>query len=127
MATTTGLHVSSAAYPYRLQLALRLLAQQCHNPRLTLDSLAVQVRVTPGHLSRLFVRTTGEGFAHHLRRARLEHARRLLETTALNVKEIAAAAGYKHVSELDRHFRKTFGGTPTAHRVAALAAIAARD
>jgi len=51
----------------------------------------------------------------HLHEIRTRQAAKLLDGP-LAVKDVAAAVGYPSASEFDRHFRATFGITPSAYR-----------
>ena len=100
----------------RIALFHDLLSQQYQNPHLREESIASTLRMSRTHLSRLLKQFTGCGFAAHLRRVRLAAARRLLANPTLSIKEIAFLAGYRHTSQLDRHFRQELGMTPSAYR-----------
>jgi len=52
----------------------------------------------------------------HLRRARMEHAARLLETTFLTVKEVTFLSGFNDVSHFVRDFKKRYGVRPSTFR-----------
>ena len=47
---------------------------------------------------------------------RIAAAEQLLKGTALSMKEIAGAVGYRHPSEFTRHFKKVWTETPVAFR-----------
>ncbi|WP_082772749.1 helix-turn-helix domain-containing protein [Actinoplanes sp. TFC3] len=51
-----------------------------------------------------------------LTRQRLEHARRLLETTDLPVDRVATEAGFGTAASLRQHLTNTTGVAPTAYR-----------
>lgn len=59
--------------------------------------------------------TTPLRWLHH---ERIDHARSLLETTALDVAEVARAAGFGTAANLRQHFRRHTGLMPTAYRAA---------
>jgi AraC family transcriptional regulator, glycine betaine-responsive activator len=68
--------------------------------------------ITPRHLDRLFSMHAKTGFAEEYRRLRLEHARRLLQQSALSVSEIAVSTGFSSTGHFSRLFRKAFGLSP---------------
>ena len=103
--------------------ALRLLEESYGDPNESLARVAKHLRVTAGHLGRVLRRRTGRPFRRHLHEIRMRHAALLLDGNS-SVKEIATAVGYPSVSEFDRHFRATFGMTPSAFR---LVAVTPRD
>lgn len=51
-----------------------------------------------------------------LTRQRVDHARRLLETTDLPVDQVAADAGFGTAAALRQHLATTIGVSPTAYR-----------
>lgn len=89
------------------------------DPGLTLVVLARKCRRSPWHLSRTLSRFDGLGFATRLHLIRTSEARRLLSTSQLTVKEIAAAVGYSSAKHLCRHFRRRFSVTPSEARALA--------
>lgn len=65
---------------------------------------------------RLFKATIGVTPGQYILRTRLNAARRLLETTAKALGDIAADTGFFDQSHFTRHFRRSFGVTPSAYR-----------
>jgi AraC family transcriptional regulator len=95
---------------------LRVIQACASDPALRLVDVAAGVGVSEAWLSRHLKRATGASFPAHLNRARVEHAKLLLRSTAFSVKQIAAQAGYLRPSDLDRHFRAIVGRTPLSYR-----------
>ncbi|WP_153100880.1 helix-turn-helix transcriptional regulator [Paraburkholderia hayleyella] len=58
----------------------------------------------------------GTGVYGYVLERRLEHAVKLLDESALPVKEIAWRCGFAHASHLARQFRQRYGVTPRAYR-----------
>lgn len=87
---------------------------------LSLRQVAAEVQLSISHLSRLLNRDLGCSFRAHLNRLRVSHAQRLLQTSTLSIKEVAAAVGYQNTSQLDRHFRQLCATTPASFRRSAL-------
>ena len=52
----------------------------------------------------------------YLKNLRMQKAGELLETTSLNVKEVAAAVGMRDQSHFVRAFKKSYGLTPSQYR-----------
>ena len=67
-------------------------------------------------LCHLFKSYTGMGPARYLKLLRLQRAKKLLEASALSVKEIAARLGYGDPSRFGEDFRRTVGFSPQRHR-----------
>lgn len=59
---------------------------------------------------------TGQSTAQYIRMARLQEAKRLLETTDLPIGEIAEQVGYKDFSHFSRSFAKAFNSSPSGIR-----------
>lgn len=105
----------------RITHLLELIEENYSDPRLTLSRASRWVGLSRGYVSRRFKQETGWGFRQYVRRVRVEKAAALLVTTGLSIKEVAAAVGYtpRCVSEFDRHFKDTYGLTPTQYRAIA--------
>lgn len=92
--------------------ALRRDWQRLHR----LDELATAAKVSVAHYSALFRRQTGFAPIDFLIRLRVQHACRLLDTTALSVGEVAEQAGYTDPYYFTRCFRRVMGTTPRLYR-----------
>ena len=84
--------------------------------RLSLTDLARQFNVTPRTLSRRFVSVTGMTPIHYLGKHRLNIARRLLQSTDLQIQQIAEQAGFTSATVFCRNFKQAFAQTPRAFR-----------
>jgi transcriptional regulator GlxA family with amidase domain len=82
------------------------------NRNVSLTETANAVHLSPSHLRQLFKRETGVPIARYGRKLRLAEARKLLRTTFLSVKEVAASVGIAGLSHFVRDFEKTYGTTP---------------
>ena len=78
--------------------------------------LAARLGVSARHLRRLFAGQLGATPDELARSTRAHFARRLLDDTDLPVSEIAFAAGYGSVRQLNRSFRQVFRATPSELR-----------
>jgi len=101
----------------RVKLVIKLVEQQYARNDPTLSKMAKQVGLSIWYLPRLFKRNTGLSFGEYLRNLRLKNAERLLQDTTLSIKEIAAAVGYKYVSDFDHHFKSVYGICPGEYRI----------
>jgi len=92
-----------------------------YSRRLTLAELAGTVNLSRWHFSHLFKEYMGTSPERFLTQVRLEHARHLLETEFLTVKEVMNQVGMSDASFFARSFRAAYGVTPgryrNAHRV----------
>ncbi len=80
------------------------------------ERLAARVAMSPRHFARVFRAEIGCSPAVYVERARVEIARRLLETTGLPVDDIARAAGFGTAETLRRAFARRVGAAPTEYR-----------
>jgi AraC family transcriptional regulator len=68
------------------------------------------------HLHRIFAACTGESVARHVRRIRLERAGRKLRVGAVDITEVALAAGYQTHAAFSKAFKQQYGLTPAEFR-----------
>jgi len=85
---------------------------------LPLDAIAARLRCQPRTLDRHFRRALGAPPGTVYRHLRLSEARKLLDSTALPVGEIAVRCGYDSPAALARAMRGRYGLAPTALRAA---------
>ncbi|WP_420383497.1 helix-turn-helix transcriptional regulator [Novosphingobium sp.] len=78
--------------------------------------LAALCGISTRHLHRQFLALTGATVADYIENARIEQAKRLLETHDHPIKAIAAACGFAHANSFARAFRRSTGLTPLAFR-----------
>lgn len=106
---------------FHISLALRHIEEKHSDSSMSLRSVSAACGLSRSHFSRLFKRCVGAGFRDYLRDVRLQEATKLLESSALSVKEIATLVGFQHTSDLDRHMKRSMGTTPSALRAGARA------
>ena len=82
----------------------------------TVASLADKAGMSRASFADHFARALGRGPMEFVQSVRLHAAARLLQTTGLPLKAIAAAVGYADPTSLSRAFRGTYGMDPTAYR-----------
>jgi AraC family transcriptional regulator len=84
----------------------------------SLAELAATVGRSPSQFARAFKLRTGLPPHRYLMRLRLEHAQRLLRTSALSLAQVAAESGFAHQEHLTRVMRDRLSTTPGALRAA---------
>lgn len=99
----------------RVQQALRLISRDLRHP-FKLKDVAHDVNLSMPRLRYLCKAETGMTPAQYFKAVRMQEACRLLETTFLSVKQVAAEIGVRDVSHFVRDFKKAYGQTPTQHR-----------
>lgn len=88
----------------------------CYSREIGLDDVAAFVQLSPAYFSRLFKQETGENFIDYLIKVRMEHGKRLLETTNHKTYEISQMVGYKKSKYFSKLFKKYSGYTATEYR-----------
>ena len=68
------------------------------------------------HFHRIFVAESGESIASFVRRVRLERAGRKLRMGAIDITEVALAAGYDTHAAFGKAFKQQFGLSPSEFR-----------
>ncbi|UQX02335.1 helix-turn-helix domain-containing protein [Streptomyces sp. RerS4] len=89
--------------------------ERLHRP-LSLAELAEHARMSVRTFCRRFGEEVGMPPGQWLAQRRVDHARRLLETTELPVDEVAAHAGFGTAVSLRQHLSSTLGVSPTTYR-----------
>lgn len=92
---------------------------------LSLDDLAVAVRLSPYHFHRSFRASTGMAPHAFVTARRMDRARLLLWTSGRTVDEVATAVGFHNRSHFRRVFRRHHGLPPSAFRPARAATVSA--
>jgi transcriptional regulator GlxA family with amidase domain len=82
----------------------------------SVSALARRARMSPRNFARVFRREIGVTPAVYVETQRVEAARRLLESTARSVAEVAAACGFMRVETLHRAFRRVLRVAPGQYR-----------
>jgi transcriptional regulator GlxA family with amidase domain len=83
---------------------------------LRIGKLAAQFGLSSRTLSRRFASATGHGPQAYLQHARIQHAKRLLETTSDPIEEIRRGAGYHDPAAFRRAFKQATGLSPNEYR-----------
>ncbi|MCJ1676396.1 GlxA family transcriptional regulator [Streptomyces sp. APSN-46.1] len=95
---------------------LRLWIADHLDEDLSAGALAARMCLSERHFARVFKQETGTSPAAYVEAARIEVARRLLETTDSPLDQVAAAAWLGSAETLHRAFRRQLATTPAAYR-----------
>lgn len=95
---------------------LRLWIAENLDEDLSAAALAARMCLSERHFARVFKQETGTSPADYVEAARVEVARRLLETTDRPLDQVATAAGIGSVETLHRAFNRQLATTPAAYR-----------
>ena len=86
------------------------------NEPLNREVLAEVAGFSVPHFHRVFTANTGESAASYVRRVRLERAGRKLRMGAVDITEVALAAGYDTHAAFSKAFKQQFGFSPSEFR-----------
>ncbi|MFI8515508.1 GlxA family transcriptional regulator [Streptomyces sp. NPDC085460] len=95
---------------------LRLWIADHLDEDLSAERLAGRMCLSERHFARVFAQETGSSPAAYVEAARIEVARRHLETSDAPLADVAARAGLGSVETLHRAFRRQLATTPAAYR-----------
>jgi len=101
----------------RVEKVIHFLSENLATP-LQLDDLAKAAGISRPQLVRLFRAQTGLSPMRYLENRRLERALELLEHTSLPIEAIAETVGYPNPFHFSTRFRRRFGQSPRAYRLA---------
>jgi AraC family transcriptional regulator len=80
------------------------------------EVLAAVAGFSVSHFHRIFIVHNGESIASYVRRLRLERAGRKLRMGAVDITEVALAAGYDTHAAFSKAFKQQFGLSPREFR-----------
>lgn len=80
------------------------------------EVLAAVAGFSVPHFHRIFTGCVGENITSYVRRVRLERAGRKLRMGAVDIAEVALAAGYDTHAAFSKAFKQHFGLSPSAFR-----------
>lgn len=83
-----------------------LIRQNFSNVMFGLDTVAGELGYSTQYMSMIFKRETGENFSTYLTQERMNHAKQLLLTTNMKIKDIASACGYNYTNYFIKVFNK---------------------
>ena len=95
-----------------------VLASIASNPTTSVVDLASNVCLSESRLHHLFLDETGTSLGAHLREARLTRAALHLADSFRTIQDIAFDSGWLDPSAFSEAFRRRFGCTPRAYRIA---------
>lgn len=90
--------------------------QNFSDSKLSLNSVAGFVSVSPSHFSTIFAQETGETFIEYLTNIRIRRAMELLKTTNMKMTEITFEVGYSEPHYFSQLFKKITGKSPRNFR-----------
>jgi AraC-like DNA-binding protein len=107
---------SGRAWPQIVVEAVKCMSRGLGDPTMNLKRVAAEVGVSPWYLDRQLRRSIGTSFVPVLRAIKVAESVKLLQSTRMSVKEVAAATGYNYVTTFDRDFKRVHGVPPSEWR-----------
>ena len=106
---------TQSSYNERVEDVQRFIRQHIDEP-LNREVLAAVAGFSVPHLHRVFTATVGESAASYIRRVRMERAGRKLRAGAVDITEVALAAGYSSHAAFGKAFKQQYGLSPSEFR-----------
>ncbi len=101
--------------PTCIQAVMRYIREHINEP-LDREMLAAIAGFSVPHFHCVFTAHVGESATSYVRRLRLERAGRKLRMGAINITEVALAAGYDTHAAFSKAFKQQFGLSPREFR-----------
>jgi len=101
--------------PESIENVMRYIRDHLNEP-LDRETLATVAGFSVPHFHRVFTAHVGESAASYVRRLRLERAGRKLRMGAVDITEVALAAGYDTHAAFSKAFKQQFGLNPSEFR-----------
>jgi len=101
--------------PACIQDVMRYIREHINEP-LDREMLAAIAGFSVPHFHRVFTAHVGESAISYVRRLRLERAGHKLRMGAVNITEVALAAGYDTHAAFSKAFKQQFGLSPSEFR-----------
>jgi AraC family transcriptional regulator len=102
-------------YNERLEQVKQYIRSHINEP-LNREVLAAVAGFSVSHFHRIFTRHVGENISNYVRRVRLERAGRKLRMGAVDISEVALAAGYDTHAAFGKAFKQQYGLSPSEFR-----------
>jgi transcriptional regulator GlxA family with amidase domain len=90
--------------------------EKCLDSELSLEVLAQSVNLSTSRFRHLFKAETGTTPAQYLKSLRMSRAKKLVETTFLNIKQIMCCIGVRDKRHFAKDFERSYGLIPTQYR-----------
>src|SRR5574338_834946 len=98
-----------------IEAVMRYIRRHIDRP-LRRETLAAVAGFSIPHFHRVFTAHVGESAASYVRRVRMERAARKLRMGAVDITEVALAAGYESHAAFSKAFKQHFGLSPSEFR-----------
>lgn len=104
----------------KVRFAISFIDDNLHR-KIYVAEVAHLVGLSRSRFCHLFKSEAGMPLMQYLKKARMEKARRTLQTSFAPVKAVAAEVGYNDPTHFEREFKKAYASTPSQFRAEHLA------
>lgn len=108
--------VSGRRYSDIIMTAKRRIEKDYMSEDISLNTVALDVGMSPSYFSSIFSKEMGKTFIEYLTEVRMEKAKEYLTCSAMKTSEIGYEVGYKDPHYFSYIFKKTQGCTPKEYR-----------
>ena len=99
-----------------LKKVIKLIETDLSNSKFNAHNVAKQIAMSESQLYRKLKAISGKSTALFIRSIRLLAAKKLLETTDMNISEVAYECGFKEPSWFSKVFKEEFGVAPSSYK-----------
>ena len=110
-----------------IKKAITLVEQNINDSDFSVETLAAEVAMSRSTLYKKLMAITGQGPAEFIRTIRIKRGRALLETSQMQITEIAYAVGFTTVKSFTMNFKAIYGITPSEFLRSASKEVAAES
>lgn len=115
-ATSRAFDADTDSWSTTVEEAIHLVDSHFADPDLTVSTIARHMGLNRDYLSHLFRIQTGQRMSRRIFLRRMQHARELLRTTSLQVRQVALASGFLNTDWFSHTFHELEGITPSQYR-----------
>jgi signal transduction histidine kinase/ligand-binding sensor domain-containing protein/DNA-binding response OmpR family regulator len=99
-----------------LKKVIKIIEKDISNSQLNAHSIAVNIAMSESQLYRKLKAISGKSTAIFIRSIRLLKAKKLLETTDMNISEVAYDCGFNEPTWFSKSFKEEYGVSPSTFR-----------
>ena len=99
-----------------IKKAIALVEKNIADSEFSVETMATEVGMSRTTLYKKLMAITGQGPAEFIRTIRIKRGKALLETSQMQVTEIAYAVGFTTVKSFTMNFKAEYGMTPSEFR-----------
>ena len=89
--------------------------QQNYKKNISLNEVAEYIGVNSSYLSRIFKEDCGVGFVEYLNNVRIDHAKQIIETNRMKLKDVVKEVGFNSYTYFFKVFKDVLNVTPVEY------------